>query len=121
MISNIYSEFGKLSPELNSVLQVGFFASFFGALYGGINQSKVAYLNFIDNNQATAFKTHFEAKVCILKLLIRIKYIRLVLSLEKVTRSSNNKFRERSFQMGLEIGIILHIIHVSNHADLWKI
>lgn len=58
-----FSEFGKLSPELNSVLQMGFFATFIGALYGGINHSKVAYLNFIDNNQATSFKNHFEAKV----------------------------------------------------------
>lgn len=60
---NYYSEFGNLSPELNSSLQVGFLGTFIGALYGGVNKSKIAYLNFIENNQATTFRNHFDAKV----------------------------------------------------------
>lgn len=34
-----------------------------GAVYGGFIHSRLAYLNFMDNNQATAFKSHFDAKV----------------------------------------------------------
>lgn len=55
-------EFGNLSPELNSSLQVGFLGLFIGAMFGGITQSRIAYLNFMENNQATAFKNHLEAK-----------------------------------------------------------
>lgn len=37
-----------------------------GAIYGGIIQSRVAYVNFMENNQATAFKSHLDAKVSII-------------------------------------------------------
>lgn len=34
-----------------------------GAIYGGIIQSRQAYMNFMENNEATAFKSHLDAKV----------------------------------------------------------
>lgn len=34
-----------------------------GACYGGFINSRVAYVNFMERNQATAFKSSFEAKV----------------------------------------------------------
>lgn len=37
-----------------------------GAVYGGIIQSRKAYMDFMENNQATAFKSHLDAKVSIL-------------------------------------------------------
>lgn len=55
-------EFGNMSPELHSSLQVGFLGMFMGGLYGGFTRSRIAYLNFLENNQATAFKHHFDAK-----------------------------------------------------------
>lgn len=36
---------------------------FVGAMYGGFMGSKVAYLDFMKNNQATVFRDHLEAKV----------------------------------------------------------
>eukprot|EP00099_Drosophila_melanogaster_P009813 NP_001262561.1 upstream of RpII140, isoform B [Drosophila melanogaster] len=55
-------EFGSISSELNSVYQAGFLGFLIGAIYGGVTQSRVAYMNFMENNQATAFKSHFDAK-----------------------------------------------------------
>jgi hypothetical protein len=59
-----FSEFGNISPELNAVLQAGFMGMFIGACYGGFVNSKVAYTDFMERNEATVFKSHFEAKVC---------------------------------------------------------
>lgn len=56
------NEFGELSPQLNTVLQVGCMSIFSGALYGGVLHSKSAYLEFFKYNQATVFKDHIEAK-----------------------------------------------------------
>jgi hypothetical protein len=58
------SEFGNISPELNAALQAGFMGMFIGACYGGIVNSKVAYTDFMERNEATVFKSHFDAKVC---------------------------------------------------------
>ena len=55
-------EFGALSPELNSVLQASYMGIFVGFLYGGITTSRIAYMNFMERNEATAFQSHFEAK-----------------------------------------------------------
>ncbi|KAH8278533.1 hypothetical protein KR018_004538 [Drosophila ironensis] len=55
-------EFGSISSELNSVYQAGFLGFLIGAIYGGVTQSRVGYMNFMENNQATAFKSHFDAK-----------------------------------------------------------
>lgn len=38
-------------------------SAFIGALYGGVLSSRIAYMDFISNNQATTFRDHFEAKV----------------------------------------------------------
>lgn len=57
------SEFGSISKELSSIYQTSFFGFFFGALYGGMTKSRIAYIDFMENNQATAFKSHYEAKV----------------------------------------------------------
>lgn len=40
-----------------------------GAVYGGFVQSRAAYLEFMENNQATAFKSHLDAKVCLVQCL----------------------------------------------------
>ncbi|XP_050331013.1 RPII140-upstream gene protein [Bactrocera neohumeralis] len=55
-------EFGSISSELNSIYQAGFVGFLFGAIYGGVIQSRAAYLNFMESNQATAFKSHLDAK-----------------------------------------------------------
>ncbi|XP_067616664.1 RPII140-upstream gene protein isoform X2 [Eurosta solidaginis] len=55
-------EFGSISSELNSIYQAGFVGFLFGAIYGGVTKSRIAYLNFMENNQATAFKSHLDAK-----------------------------------------------------------
>uniref|UniRef100_A0A182QC00 Complex I assembly factor TIMMDC1, mitochondrial n=1 Tax=Anopheles farauti TaxID=69004 RepID=A0A182QC00_9DIPT len=55
-------EFGRVSSELNSIYQAGFLGFLFGACYGGFVNSRVAYMNFIERNQATAFQSSFEAK-----------------------------------------------------------
>lgn len=61
-----FSEFGSISSELNSIYQAGFLGFLIGAIYGGVTQSRVGYINFMENNQATAFKSHLDAKVRIL-------------------------------------------------------
>ncbi|XP_058813365.1 RPII140-upstream gene protein [Topomyia yanbarensis] len=55
-------EFGRVSSEANSIYQAGFLGFMVGACYGGFIQSRVAYMNFMERNQATAFKSSFEAK-----------------------------------------------------------
>ncbi|XP_063704551.1 RPII140-upstream gene protein [Culicoides brevitarsis] len=56
------SEFGELSPELNSIRQACLFGGFVGIMYGGFVDSRISYMNFMERNQATAFDNHFEAK-----------------------------------------------------------
>lgn len=63
---NFSSEFGEFSNEVNSIIEVGCMSMFIAGLYGGVMSSKTAYLEFFQNNQATTFKNHFEAKVKIL-------------------------------------------------------
>ncbi|XP_065089863.1 RPII140-upstream gene protein [Ochlerotatus camptorhynchus] len=55
-------EFGRVSSEVNSIYQAGFLGFLVGACYGGFINSRVAYMNFMERNQATAFKSSFEAK-----------------------------------------------------------
>lgn len=51
-----------MSPELNSIYQAGFLGFLSGALYGGFIHSRNAYEGFMEKNQATAFKSHLDAK-----------------------------------------------------------
>lgn len=46
-------------------MHVGAMSCFVGALYGGVVSSRGAYMDFIKNNQATAFNDHLHAKVCL--------------------------------------------------------
>lgn len=55
-------EFGNMSSELNSVYQASFCGFFAGFVFGGISYSREAYLNFMENNEATAFQSHLDAK-----------------------------------------------------------
>lgn len=48
---------------MNSIYQSGFMGFLGGAVYGGFIKSRLAYLDFMENNMATAFKSHFDAKV----------------------------------------------------------
>lgn len=58
----IHSDTGTISSELNSIYQASFVSFLGGAVYGGFLKSRQAYVDFMENNQATAFKSHFEAK-----------------------------------------------------------
>ncbi|XP_022903666.1 RPII140-upstream gene protein [Onthophagus taurus] len=55
-------EFNTMSPELSSIVQVSCMSIFTGGLYGGVMSSRTAYMDFMRNNQATAFKDHLHAK-----------------------------------------------------------
>lgn len=55
-------EFGRVSSEVNSIYQAGFLGFLVGACYGGFINSRGAYMNFMERNQATAFQSSFEAK-----------------------------------------------------------
>lgn len=66
-----------------------------GAVYGGFIKSRLAYLDFMENNQATAFKSHFDAKVCTIKNYRSLGIIIIVYSrfLEKTPGLGYDKFR----------------------------
>lgn len=53
-----------MSAEINSIYQTAFMGFLGGSVYGGFLKSRLAYLEFMENNQATSFKSHFDAKVC---------------------------------------------------------
>ncbi|KAK4875098.1 hypothetical protein RN001_011520 [Aquatica leii] len=55
-------DFGRISSELHSIIQISCFSTVFGIFYGGIVYSREAYIDFMKNNQATAFTSHFDAK-----------------------------------------------------------
>jgi len=55
-------EFGTMSSEINSIYQSAFMGFLTGAIWGGFVQSRAAYVHFMENNQATAFKSHLDAK-----------------------------------------------------------
>ncbi|KAJ0180006.1 hypothetical protein K1T71_004597 [Dendrolimus kikuchii] len=55
-------EYGERSAELHSVVQSSLCGAFIGACMGGFVSSRQAYLYFIENNQATIFKTTMQAK-----------------------------------------------------------
>ncbi|XP_060529420.1 RPII140-upstream gene protein [Cylas formicarius] len=55
-------EFGNISHEANAVIQVTSISTFVGAILGGIATSKATYLKFMEENDATSFQNHFEAK-----------------------------------------------------------
>ncbi|XP_058467650.1 RPII140-upstream gene protein [Malaya genurostris] len=55
-------EFGRVSREANSIYQAGFLGFLVGACYGGFVQSRIAYMDFMERNQATAFQSSFDAK-----------------------------------------------------------
>ncbi|XP_053602522.1 RPII140-upstream gene protein [Plodia interpunctella] len=63
-VKKMYSrdEFEVISVELNSVVQASLAGAFIGACMGGFVSSRQAYLYFIENNQATIFKSTMEAK-----------------------------------------------------------
>ncbi|XP_026729395.1 RPII140-upstream gene protein [Trichoplusia ni] len=56
------SEYEEISVELNTVLQSALSGAFVGGCLGGFVSSRVAYLDFIENNQATIFKSTANAK-----------------------------------------------------------
>lgn len=51
-----------MTTELNSIHHAGFLGFLIGACYGGFIHSRNAYESFMNNNQATTFSSHFEAK-----------------------------------------------------------
>ncbi|GAB0096503.1 RPII140-upstream gene protein [Sergentomyia squamirostris] len=51
-----------ISPELVNIQHSGFLGIFIGCCYGGFLSSRKAYVDFMENNQATAFSNHLDAK-----------------------------------------------------------
>lgn len=58
-----FSEFGEITPQLNTMIQTTLFTGFFGCFYGGFINAREEYFKFIERNEATKFTDHFEAKV----------------------------------------------------------
>ncbi|CAH0727703.1 unnamed protein product, partial [Brenthis ino] len=56
------NEIEEVSMELHNVAQATMSGILVGAFLGGFAKSRDAYLTFIENNQATTFKSTFEAK-----------------------------------------------------------
>ncbi|CAG9785161.1 unnamed protein product [Diatraea saccharalis] len=56
------NEFEEVSFELHNVIQSACCGAFVGACFGGFVKSRNAYLYFIENNQATIFKSTTDAK-----------------------------------------------------------
>lgn len=57
-----YSDDGRISPEWNAINQAGYFGMVIGGLWGGYLQSRITYLNYMENNQASVFDNHLDAK-----------------------------------------------------------
>ncbi|XP_072384294.1 complex I assembly factor TIMMDC1, mitochondrial [Diabrotica undecimpunctata] len=55
-------EFGNVTNEAQSILHVGALSIFLGAIYGGVINSRQAYMEFMRSNEATSFKSHLDAK-----------------------------------------------------------
>lgn len=58
-----FSEFGSVSPEMNGVITTTAAGFLCGSLIGAAGASKTEYINFIDNNKASLFDSHYHAKV----------------------------------------------------------
>ncbi|KAG8265866.1 Complex I assembly factor timmdc1, mitochondrial [Homalodisca vitripennis] len=56
-------EFGNHSKEMTATIQSTCMACFLGLLYGGINSSRAAFIDFMERNQDTIFENHIDAKV----------------------------------------------------------
>ncbi|CAH1112808.1 unnamed protein product [Psylliodes chrysocephalus] len=80
------NEFGNLTNEVNSILQVACMSIFVGALYGGVINSRAAYLEFMRSNEATSFANHLEAK-------------------KKLQEAVTNSFAKGAFKWGWRIAL----------------
>lgn len=80
-----FSEFGEVSDEVTIITQTAMLSSFVGLVYGGFINSRTAYMDFMRQNTASSFTSHFEAKVSvglftisIVKLSVFVKFVREV-------------------------------------------
>jgi len=64
-------EYGRTSKELTLITQSTIASSFLGGVFGAVLQSRETYISFMENNQATKFANHLEAK----RELSRVMYI----------------------------------------------
>ncbi|XP_043461453.1 RPII140-upstream gene protein [Leptopilina heterotoma] len=55
-------EYGNLSPELQYCVHLTSMGLVIGGFYGGLINGRTAFFKFIDNNQATMFQNHLDAK-----------------------------------------------------------
>ncbi|XP_011306121.1 RPII140-upstream gene protein [Fopius arisanus] len=55
-------QYGELSPELVTAVHMSATSTLMGILYGAVIQGREAWYAFIENNQATQFANHLEAK-----------------------------------------------------------
>ncbi|CAB0042760.1 unnamed protein product [Trichogramma brassicae] len=49
-------------PDLVNVVQTAVFSYIVGGLYGGVMRSRETFIKFIENNEATQFRSHLDAK-----------------------------------------------------------
>lgn len=64
----------EISIELHTVIQSTLGAAIIGACFGGFVHSRNAYVYFIENNQATIFKSTKQAQVSVSFLNYTTKY-----------------------------------------------
>lgn len=56
------NEYGDLRPELATATQMSTLCILGGMMFGGYLNARVAWINFMENNHATMFASHLEAK-----------------------------------------------------------
>ncbi|XP_057342156.1 RPII140-upstream gene protein [Microplitis mediator] len=56
------SKYGELSPELVTLMSMTTGSAMLGAMYGASVNARIAFLRFIETNDATKFANHLEAK-----------------------------------------------------------
>lgn len=57
-----FSEFGEPSPQVVNVGHIMMMSMAVGGIIGGFFRSRIAFLDFVDRNDATSFGSHLEAK-----------------------------------------------------------
>ena len=58
----IFSRNYQVHPDLIGIWQTCCCSFLIGGLYGGFKYSRAAFINFIETNEATQFKSHLDAK-----------------------------------------------------------
>ncbi|XP_043290051.1 RPII140-upstream gene protein [Venturia canescens] len=86
----ILDENGCASKEIATVIQLSLASAMGGYLIGGVARSRVSYINFMENNQATQFINHLDAK-------------------RKLSREMYLAFTKGGFSLGWRVGLFTFI------------